>query len=674
MASYTARISWSGWDEDGIVLHYEYALDPPEAFSPSEIADPEHSAGIEIENHHGPASGQDTLVISKGAASFRWIQTREFSRAFAFQTPVPDSEYVDGSISPSDRFSGAHTVYVRCRDNDGAYSDADPTTPDKLEADYIGFTATTVTPRSRIVQPRILQEVQNLAPTLLVTWEGIDPDSPEPSKAPQGFMYKLLRLDTLEPPVPVIQASPSLLYTREGPWIYQDGDSLSLTLNLAVLGTYIFGLRAVDIAGAVEPKLELGRNAFRFQALPTSSKPLLTIREPSIGAVNFYGVGEPKDVEVPAKRDLRFTWKAKSEDYGEVNEYSWGIDIPDLTAEGPESGWSTWGPIYKTEPYPHYSDDGIHVLSVRARDVAGNTTIAQLVLHVIQFTFEREVLLVDDSQDNTSPTDLLHDAFWQEMVVAYIDHSGLGAEQFFTFDAGVESPYPPPLSELARYKLVIWENFTTYNASSGLIQSTGLSPRLSAYLGAGGKLWLGGRTSIGATRPAPNGIAADLQYPIELKAGEWAWSFLKLHSSRIMNDKGLDRKHLLHSVWPFPGVPAVYDSMTVDVNKLGVYQQSDGGYPFCDAVFDPIYAESEEGFRGDIDSLYAYGAAGIEVQGLSSTYHGRLCAVRWHDPDPAREHGRIQWFGFALYYMDSAQAARTFVKSLDWFREEVPIP
>ena len=672
VASYTARISWTGWDEDGLVTHYEYALDPPEAFSLGEIADPEHSPDIRIDVHPGPAPDEDTLVVTKGDASFRWIQTREFSRVFAFETPVPDSEYVDGTISPSEQFSGAHTVYVRCQDNDGAYSDADPTTPDELEADYIGFTATTVTPTSRIVQPRILQEVQNLAPTLLVTWEGLDPDSPEPSKAPKGFMYKLLRLDTLEPPVPVIQASPSLLYTRPGPWIYQNGDSLTLNLNLAVLGSYIFGVRAVDVAGAVEPKLELGRNAFRFQALPTSSKPLLVIREPSIGAVEFYGFGEPKDVEVPAKRELYFTWKAKSEDYGEVTEYSWGRDIPDLTAEGPGSGWNPWGPVYGALPYLIFSNPGVHVLAVRARDIAGNMTVAQLVLHVIPFTFEHEVLFVDDTQDNLSPKDNEHDAFWQEMASAYVDHSGLSPEEFFTYDVGVESPYPPPLSELARYKLVIWENFSGYSAANGLIQSTGITPRLSAYLRAGGKLWLGGRMTVGATILAANGIQSDLQYPIELKPGHWAWDFLKLQSTRIMNDRGEESRHHLHSVWPYPGVPAVYDSMTVDLNKLGTYQRPEGGFPYSDAVFDPMYAESDENFRGDIDSLYAYGAAGVEFKGLSSTYHGRLCALRWHDPDPGREHGRVQWFGFALYYMESAQAARTFVQSLDWFREEEP--
>jgi len=692
IASYTARIFWSGWDEDGLVTHYEYAIDPPTQFSNWEIANPERFSDIHISVLPGPATGEDTLIVSKvvngETLSFNWVQTHEFSRAFAFQTPNPDSEFVGGQIVPKDQFSGAHVVYVRCQDNEGAYSDADLTTKgDTLEADYIGYTATTQTPSSTIEQPNIQQEIGDLGPTLSVRWDGLDPDSPEADKKPKGFIYNLVRLDALEPPIPILQATPVVLL-RFGTWIYQDADSLSKILQLGVPGEYIFGVRAVDVAGAVEPVLAFGKNAFKFQAFPQGGKPDLTIREASIGAVHFRGQGAPQEVEVPANRKLRFSWLATAERYGgTIEAYSWGLDIPDISVEGPESGWSGWGPITSPLNPIIFPNAGTHVLYVRARDVAGSITLAQLILHVIDFSFEREVLMVDDSFDNLAPRDSEHDAFWQDMFSFYVANSNVTPDQIGEFDVhgdgdrGNLQPNVPLLSDLARYKLLVWENFGVgYNSASALIQSTALSPRLSAYLRAGGKLWLDGRMNVAATTPDPNGQGADLTYPkTELGPGDWAWDFLKLHSTKINNDKGTNNANLFHGARQLrlPSgefMPAIYDTMSVDLTKLSIFQQTYGGFSHCDAVFDPIFAESEPDFQGDIDTLYAYGAAGPEFQGKTSQYLNKLCALRWHDPDPDREHGRLQWFGFAMYFMHQDQARNTFKASLDWLREEQVTP
>jgi hypothetical protein len=60
------------------------------------------------------------------------------------------------------------------------------------------------------------------------------------------------------------------------------------------------------------------------------------------------------------------------------------------------------------------------------------------------------------------------------------------------------------------------------------------------------------------------------------------------------------------------------------------------------------------------------------TEGRASAFHNRLNALRWHDPDPEALHGRVQWFGFDLYYMKDAEAQETFNRSLNWFREEAP--
>jgi len=182
--------------------------------------------------------------------------------------------------------------------------------------------------------------------------------------------------------------------------------------------------------------------------------------------------------------------------------------------------------------------------------------------------------------------------------------------------------------------------------------------------------------NVAATTPDPNLAGADLTYPkTELGPGDWAWDFLKLHSSKINNDKGSNNANLFHAARQFPlqtggFMPNIYDTMSVDLNKLSLFQKGFGGFSHSDAVFDPDYAESEPDFKGDIDTVYAYGSAGPEFQGKTSQYDKKLCAIRWHDPDPDRDHGRLQWFGFSLYFMNTDQARQTFKKSLDWLREE----
>jgi len=44
--------------------------------------------------------------------------------------------------------------------------------------------------------------------------------------------------------------------------------------------------------------------------------------------------------------------------------------------------------------------------------------------------------------------------------------------------------------------------------------------------------------------------------------------------------------------------------------------------------------------------------------------------VRWHDPDPDISQGRVQWFGFPMYFMKGDKPQEVFNKAIDWFREE----
>ena len=676
VASYTARIFWTGWDEDGIVDHYEYALDPPAEFTDEEIRDPA-AAGLTITVIPGPAEDTDTLRVSKpgaggGTVSFRWIQTREFSRAFAFQTPNPDSVTVGGQRQAGSTFSGNHIVYVRAQDDDGMFSNLD----------YIEYTATTIVPSSEITRPDVGGEILNLGTVLTLTWDGLDSDSPDPNKRPVAYIYKILRLDTLEPPVPITSATnPTILYSKGSPvWTYQNADTLSKTLQLAANGRYVFGVRAVDLAGGVESKLDYGRNAFRFQAFSTGGKPTLTICEKAVGCNTFRGTSAlPVEVEVPAGRLLKFTWSATAVEYGgEIEAFSWGLDIPDLEQEGPESGWSAWGKVTGNQQAIVFNLPSVHVLYVRVRDVAGTVTLGTLILNIVDFPLDKEVLFLDDSFDDTWPRDSEHDAFWAARFQNYgkIDPARFGVwEMHGPLDRGSLEPRTPKLVELGRYQTLVWDNRGSgYNGVTGLIKLAALRPVLSSYLGAGGELWLSGRMTIAATTPDPSGRLGDLAYPkLEFVPGDFAYDFLKLHTNLINNDKGVssDGRHNMSEAQPFPGRTEIYPLMQEDQLKQNPVARG-RGIPYVDAVFDPLFAHSEPDFRGTIDSLYVYGATGNVLLGKSSLYHQKLTGIRWHDPDPARDQGRIQWFGFPMYFLMDAQAQETLNRSLDWFREEGP--
>jgi hypothetical protein len=672
--SYTARIFWTGWDDDGIITHFQYALDPPPEFSEEEIGSPEDFDTIRIIPVPGPALFEDTLRVSKVVDgeiyTFDWVQTREFSRAFAFDTPNPDSVQSSGSTpEPGETFSGPHELYVRGQDNDENFSNLA----------FVSYTAQTFIPESEITRPDVSAEILLLGSTLNATWDGLDSDSPDPNKKPTGYLYKLLRLDTLEPPIEIIfVGSPKILYEKGDPtWTYQSAETTSVILQLGVPGKYVFGVRAVDVAGAEEARLNFGRNAFKFQAFATGGKPLLTIRDPSVGTFTYRGIATPHEAEVATGQTLFFHWSASAEAYGgQIEAFSWGVDIPDLEAEGPGSGWSAWGltdgnfqPIIFTKP-------GIHVLYVRVRDIAGTITLGTLILNVIEFTFDKELLFVDDSLDDRFPRDHEHDAFWREMIDGY---GAVGPDEIGEYHVFPTTPIPPLLEDLGRYKVVLWEcRGSGYNGTTALLRSTALKPPLSAYSTAGGKLWLGGRMTVAATTPDETRTRADLSYAKEeLGPGDFAYDFLKLHSTRINNDKGLGQlgKNNIINVKPYPNRPTTYERMDVDITKLNPFAQL-RGVTHADAVFDPLFAHSELDFEGTIDSLYAYGAIGPETLDppRSSSYQNRLVAIRWHDPDPDRWHGRIQWFGFPLYFFFNNQAQDTFNRSIDWFREETTPP
>ncbi|MGD8363169.1 MAG: hypothetical protein PVJ04_17205, partial [Gemmatimonadota bacterium] len=641
--SYSIDIAWEGSDPDGFIERFEYAVDPPPEFTEEEIS--EGGQGIVEEVIPGTGDAPTVTRVRKTVAgetvSFDWVHTDASSHHFLFSTPDPE-----GDPAPPDseaRFFGMHAVYVRSVDDRGGTS----------VPDHVAFTAVNVAPESQITRPVISQEILNTGLEVTFEWTGLDPDSPHPGREPDHYLFKAARLDTMDPPCPLVICPPEKALGSFDTWdVLPPGlDAMEVSLDP---GQYFVGIAAVDENGTVEPFLDVGRNVAKIQAFVSGGHPELTLNcTAGIFTTTLLGTFS---AEFPAGAYLQSTLACDASVYGEsCDGFRWGVDIPDL--EGPE-GWSAWfpgpviGPIIFQQP-------GIHTLTVQARDTRGSVTTLILSLDIVEFTFDRDVLLVDDSFDTVYPNDAEHDAFWRQRLLNY--RVGLVYE-FACFgdnDRTFLSPAIPTLKELGMYRLLIWVTFGSgYNGESGLLRAASLTRTLRSYLAAGGQLWVVGRLTVPPMLDSPNGVRADFNYPIDeerIYPGTFAWDIMKLRTTRINNPKGnSDQRDFLWGVGPFPGGPAPYDSMTVDVTKLRLPYQL--AVTSCDAVFDPIFAESDPAFRGDIDSLFAYRAYGPEQQGYPSVYHNRLTAIRWHDPDPAREHGRVQWFGFDLYFMNDDEA------------------
>jgi len=659
-ASFRIDLAWNGTDPEERLDRFEYAIDPPPEFTEAEIA--KGGAGIlgeEIPGENGaPTVTRIRKVVDGQTVYFDWVHTTETGGTFTFSADRADSTGQDSLRAPTGRFHGMHAFYLRAVDAEGAAS-----APDK-----VAFTATTLAPESHINRPALTGEdtIWTVGNTLTFAWTGEDPDGG--GEPPVRYLYQLIRITA---------SWPALLDFDAGDFFTVPDAEWETTLDLTTPllhpqtpGQYVFAVRAVDVAGAVEPFLEWGRNAFRCQAYANAGTPVLTVTEPHLATYTFTSTDwPPADGETLTGLRLHFTWQASADDYSStIWGYSWGVD---LTDPDDPSGWSAWGQNLTSPPQDLvFNTPGPHTVYVRAQDVGGAVTRGRIDLDVVAMNPDRDVLYVDDSFDDTYPRDGEQDAFWMARLLG----SGLAAErigEFATFGPNNDRdhfvPEPPALSEMARYRMLLWVNRGTgFDGLSGLTVAAGQMGLLRTYLDAGGMLWLEGRLNVAASILDVTGNRANLNYPKAMMPGQFPYDVLKLHTTKVNDDKGNVTKNNLFKVRPFPGRPAVYDSMSVDTSK-----QSPGlkglGITLADAVFDPILAHQEPSFRGVVDSLYVYAATGNEVQASPSTFQNRLTALRWHDTAVPELHGRIQWFGFPLYYFKDAEAQETVNRSLDWF-------
>jgi hypothetical protein len=611
--SYTAEFFWTGWDEDGIIDHYQYAIDIPDSLLGS-IDDPaEHRIA--------------------------WVDTTAFRASFLFTTPVQDTILMpDGSSVLPDRFRGDHHFYVRAFDNEEGLS----------PADKIGFTARTVTPSTTITLPKVASSSTMLlvGRQLNVSWTGTDPDSPDPKRRPAYYEWKLV--PGINPSGVDVQYAVTI---RPGPnfeWNRVSADTTTLRLNLNPPEEYVLAIRAVDEAGGVESKFYTGQNALVLASSVTNpGTPTVVVQERALGSFSF-PTGEVFDVEVAAGRCMTFHFSADAQAYGGVVQgYNYGVDVPDVEQEGPASGFRGWSTYPGTYDPICFTVPGTHTLTIKVRDTGGGVTIGTIIIRVVGFPMDRELVYIDDflmTRFGLVGDDMM-DTRVHQMLQAVgftdlyqIDVFGTGDLQFV--------PTIIKLSDLSRYRMALWSNWGSGYAAASALTSANACPIgrvLQAYVEAGGGVWIYGQQVFGTFKAtSPTSCTATVGYdesnPLNFTGTEFGVEYMGLTGARFYDVKQDTKTSGMARGRPTTKALAEYYP-TVEIDSTVYLATTRGGIGLVDALFTPVYSAG-------LDTLYT-----MDTPKTNSAFRNKPVAFRYLNPDPGSRQGPLAVFGFPFHVL-----------------------
>jgi len=364
---YGYELRWAGFDTDGRVDHFRYAIDPP----------------------------------TQADAETVWVSTKDNRRSFLFRSDELDAG--------SDRTAeGFHTIALEAVDDRGGVSA--PVTR--------SLTSFTIAPTVQIVQP-----VPNhlfspmFGPSFRLGWKGEDPDG-RGTNRPVKYKYKLFPEGNAEFDFETVLTNPDSLRRRYAPhfseWDSVGGDTTAVDIqDMTPNRKYVAVVVAFDEVGAYSPVMNFDVNMLYFTVgYAGLVGPKFTVFNESFFFA-FPGGGFSLDpatfirTEAAAGRTIRFNWYATTNAGSFVSGYRWMLDgnISDETPRDDEATqtqrWSRWGAQTTGVELPAFNPQGTsetHTLYIEAQD-----NIAQLSLAVVQFTvvkavFDKELLIVDDTR------------------------------------------------------------------------------------------------------------------------------------------------------------------------------------------------------------------------------------------------------------------------------------
>jgi hypothetical protein len=468
---------WGGWDPDGEIAYYEYCITDNEVRS----FDPADTVGGD-----------------------EWSRVYSHDSTFTFTADVLADT---NTTSLSADFTRSHTFFIRAVDREGLASPAPA---------YRSFTAHTLSPDVKILVPR--KNALNPAevpPITTFRWEANDYISDKSTRQdPDSVSWILVPTashgdDWVETIDWVRRLAPDAPEWRDWAWYKAPEDSgKSWTTPPMDMGNYVFAIRAKDEAGAITPVFDENKNVRRVLVSTRTTGPILTVQNQYMGSIQTAVCNHPLTIlDLPAGVPVEFHWTADASNYGGTAVgYRYGWDITDLDDPAQwEIDLTPFRPHDEGEPASARTNKsrsfyfGTHVFTVEVIDNSGFCSRAEIKINIVEFTMERDLLLMDDYVESewggwwhlqgkgTEPNDAEHDRFWARMLSELAAFEN-GED---VIDVSELSGRVVRLDKLARYKSIIW------SVKSDRAQHTNL-PMLHEFV---------------KFRPKDNAISAGKQHP-----------------------------------------------------------------------------------------------------------------------------------------------------------------
>jgi len=531
---YTYRMNWVGYDPDGRVDHFLYAIDPADPDSPDAT----------------------------------WIATTRSEEIIEFDAGEPE-EPINHNANGPVTASSPHVFAIAAVDNQGMRS------PTVIRA----FFSTTVAPFVVIESPRPSStKVAMITPSVRIRFNGTDADGP--TGKPNRYVYRLFTSNNPDFPGidfinfatnPTTRDSMRMLYAPGfGPsehcptctdWQSSGQDTTEVQYtNLVPTETYLFIVTGFDPAGAYDPVFSRSKNMLMLNVNYAGTLgPVITIFNEFFSYTYSSGgyLNDPTryiTVEVPADSPVTFNWRARPDPGADMRRYRWALDLENLDDETPRTNqndwyhWSSWGlgntraTIGPFSPPPGRTES--HLFFVEAEDNNGMVSLGIVQFTVVRPTFEKTLLIV---QDCRLFGDQFVDGRWQppsgswpnkaeldSFLYARGGHPWQGAYSYasnggpYTSTPGIFNGYDydtlstrqyrsgiVPLATLGKYKYVIWyvdrssalRTNPPHDPSRGMVAlrfmcgtpDQGAPNTLATYLRQGGSAWLFGGGAATAT-------------------------------------------------------------------------------------------------------------------------------------------------------------------------------